>query len=92
MDKHFEFKYRNTIITLREDWSNVIQPWNYNWVEFTLIKFDSEIDKMFGNFELEFALLGFHFEFRITYNQQKNDKEIKRLLNKANKTKTWIEL
>jgi hypothetical protein len=92
MEKHFNFKYRNTIITFREDWSNVLMPYNYKWVEFTWIKFYSELDKVFGNFELEFALLGLHFEFRITYNKKQNAKEVKRLLNKFKRSKKWVQL
>jgi len=45
------------------DWDSLVGLDKLNWYNFTFIKLYTEYDARFGNFELEFSLLGLNFRF-----------------------------
>lgn len=55
------------------DWEGILTPWTVNWVDFHFLALSAEYEKLFGNAQLHFALLGMHF--RVTIKASKGDVE-----------------
>lgn len=67
------------------DWTALLQPKRYNWIDFTVARLSFEMDRRFGEFELHAALLGLHAILRFPVSD--GDPQFK-----ADITKTIAEL
>ena len=56
------------MITFYNDWPAMLHPSRYNWIDFTVAWLSFEMDRRLGEFEIHFALLGFHaiLRFRVS--------------------------
>ena len=87
------YEGKRSMVQVGEDYSNLFSPTGFNWVEFTLINVRFEVNKMFGQLELDLALLGLHINFSYVYDVKVYKKEVKRLLKLADSPKEgWVEL
>lgn len=69
------------MIDFWHDWSGVLRPSAYNWVDFTLIRLECERDGMLGNFSVAAALFGFHA--RLTWQVGGGDADLRDRLSKV---------
>ena len=84
------YQYKNLAVNPIIQWSF---PWNqYNWHTINLLNLELEDDRMFGNVELTFIIMGFGVRLVWTYNSAKNQEEINGLLDKAMNKDDWREL
>lgn len=86
------YEGKRLIIQSKQDYSNLFKPSDYNWVEYTPVSLRFEVNKMFGQVELEVALLGFHLHLDFVYNKKRHAEECERIFSKAKKSKNWVEL
>ena len=79
-DREIWMSFKNGIsIEAWNDWAGVLMPWTVNWVDFCFIAFSAEYEKLFGNAQLHFALLGLHF--RLTIKVSNGDVEAQEEIN-----------
>jgi hypothetical protein len=67
------------MIDLTCEWTQVDYK-KFNWISITPVKVYVEVDRRFGNLELELYLLGFGIRVCWTYNVKQNRAEFKRLM------------
>ena len=65
MDKKFSDKlWDKTGLSFWNDYQNLFKPKIYNWVNYRLICFEMEWDKMDNSFNIELGLLGFNMRWQ----------------------------
>lgn len=82
--KTYENKYFSVDFT--NDWVNVFKAKEYNWVEFNPIGVYFEVDRRYGQIELELHLFGFGMRFYVSYSNpdiKKNMTHIEEIIKKA---------
>ena len=62
-------------------WNSLFNPKKFNWVDFTLFQADVENDKLMGNYNWTFGMLGFKFHGGYCYDPENpNLKEIDKMV------------
>mgnify|MGYP001615056673 CR=1 FL=1 len=74
------------IFNFWQDYSNLIRPSKYNWVNFTFVHFEAEWDKVGNELEVVVGLLGFNLRWAIALPGTTPQKE--ELLKKLKEIKT----
>ena len=72
-------------IRLIQDWTWFVRSLtkkNYNFSSFVFVFFNIEVDRVIGNIEINFVLLGLGIQIIILYKQM--DKELERKIKKVN--------
>lgn len=66
-------------IQVWEDWSQYLSPKRYNWLNFRLIWFEVDYDKMAGeHLSVEFGLIGFNLRFHQFIKQNRRGRELEK--------------
>lgn len=60
-----EWLCNKTGLSFWDDYSNLIRPARYNWVNFTWVNLSMEWDKMDNSFSIEVGVMGFNMRWQL---------------------------